>query len=161
MKPTTAPSFSQASAPSHVPRMLLQYATERGCNIEHLCQGLGFAPNDLKKAELRLSHRQSDLLVHRVLQCLGNNGLGLEVGGRQTAVSWGFIGLGMQACATLGEALELAIRYQKHAGALLEYSMTLQKDRCQVLAEPLLFDPDVATFIWKKRSPAPLRSSGT
>ncbi|KEZ67812.1 AraC family transcriptional regulator [Pseudomonas amygdali pv. tabaci str. ATCC 11528] len=146
MKLIADPLFSEASAPPQVSRMLLQYATERGVDAEWLCRGLGFAPDDLKKPGYLLSHRQSNLLVRRTITVLGDDGLGLSVGERQTAVSWGIVGLGMQASPTLGEALDLAIRYQKHAGALLRHRMELHEGRCLTYMVPQFFDPDVISF---------------
>ncbi|MCT9823799.1 AraC family transcriptional regulator [Pseudomonas veronii] len=146
MKLIADPLFSEACAPPHVSRMLLQYATDQGVDTKRLCRGLGFAPDDLKKPDYRLSHRQSNLLVRRAIKCLGDNGLGLLVGQRQTAVSWGIVGLGMQASQTLGMALDLGIRYQKHAGALLRHRMELHNDRCLTYVLPQFFDPDITHF---------------
>ncbi|WP_440783992.1 AraC family transcriptional regulator [Pseudomonas syringae] len=126
--------------------MLLQYASDRGVNTEWLCRGLGFAPDDLKKPDYFLSHRQSNLLVRRTITLLGDDGLGLAVGKRQTAVSWGLVGLGMQASPTLGDALSLAIRYQKQTGALLSHRMEFHEGRCLTYIVPLFFDPDVISF---------------
>ncbi|KAA8697981.1 AraC family transcriptional regulator [Pseudomonas caricapapayae] len=146
MKPIADPLFSEASAPPQVSRMLLHYAMERGVNAQWLCRGLGFAPDDLKKPGYLLSHRQSNLLVRRTITVLGDDGLGLSVGERQTAVSWGIVGLGMQASPTLGDALDLAIRYQKHTGALLCHRMEFHEDRCLTYLVPQFFDPDVISF---------------
>ncbi|PBP83261.1 AraC family transcriptional regulator [Pseudomonas syringae] len=146
MKLIADPLFSEASAPPQVSRMLLQYATDRGVNTQWLCRGLGFAPDDLKKSGYLLSHRQSNLLVRRTLSELGDDGLGLSVGQRQPAVSWGIVGLGMQASPTLGDALNLAIRYQKHAGALLSHRMEFHEGRCLTYIVPQFFDPDVIGF---------------
>ncbi|OUM08474.1 AraC family transcriptional regulator [Pseudomonas syringae] len=146
MKLIADPLFSEASAPPQVPRMLLQYASDQGVDAERLCRGLGFAADDLKRHGYLLSHRQSNLLVRRTITLLGDNGLGLAVGERQTAVSLGIVGLGMQASPTLGDALDLAVRYQKHAGALLCHRMELHEGRCLTYIVPQFFDPDVIGF---------------
>lgn len=146
MKEIADPRFSNASAPAHVSRSLLRIVAERQGNAERVCLGLGFTPADLARPGFRLSHRQSYLLVRRVIEQVGDNGLGLVVGGRQSAVSLGLVGLGMQACATLGEALALGLHYQRHAGAMLDYAMDVQGDKACLRLEPLFYEPDVVAF---------------
>ena len=146
MKPIVDPRYSEATAPPLISRFLLQHAAACGRDPALLCRGLGFAPDDLKRPDYRLSFRQSYQLVRRARQLLGDSGLGLTVGCRQTPVSWGLVGLAMQACADLGGALQLALRYQWHIGSLLDYRMEIVGDQVQVHATPRFFDPDVAVF---------------
>ena len=138
MKPIADPRYSEASAPPQISRFILQHVAELGGDPAMLCRGLGFEPDDLKKPDYRLSYRQSYLLVRRALHSLGDSGLGLAVGHRQTAVSWGLVGMAMLASPTLGEALDLAIRYQRHTGALLDYELQMNNGRCRVLALSLI-----------------------
>ncbi|WP_277374049.1 AraC family transcriptional regulator [Pseudomonas sp. AA-38] len=146
MKDIADPRFSNASAPAHVSRALLRVVAERQGNAERVCLGLGFTPTDLARPGFRLSHRQSYLLVRRVIEQVGDKGLGLLVGGRQSAVSLGLVGLGMQACATLGEALELGLQFQRHAGAMLGHDLEIQGDSARLLLTPLFYEPDVQAF---------------
>lgn len=146
MKPIADPRYSEASAPPQISRFLLQHVAALGRDPAQLCRGLGFEPDDLKKPGYRLSYRQSYLLVRRALHSLGDSGLGLAVGSRQTAVSWGLVGMAMLASPTLGDALGLALRYQRHTGALLDYEMELRGDTCLIFASTRFFDPDVAVF---------------
>ena len=146
MKPIVDPRYSQASAPPQISRFLLQHAQACGHDPAALCRGLGFAPQDLQRPDYRLSIRQSDQLVRRARDVLGDNGLGLLVGDRQTPVSWGLVGLAMLACADLGSALQLGLRYQWHIGSLLDYRLERSADQVMFYATPRFFDPDVALF---------------
>ncbi|PYC21838.1 AraC family transcriptional regulator [Aquipseudomonas alcaligenes] len=146
MKPIVDPRYSEASAPPQISRFLLQHARACGHDPALLCRGLGFAPDDLKRPDYRLSFRQSYQLVRRAQQLLDDGGLGLTVGSRQTPVSWGLVGLAMLACADLGMALQLALRYQWHIGSLLDYRMEIAGDQVLVHATPRFFDPEVAVF---------------
>ncbi len=141
MKPIVDPRYSEASAPPLISRFLLQHAVACGHDPELLCRGLGFAPEDLKRPDYRLSFRQSYRLVRRALQVLGDNGLGLTVGSRQTPVSWGLAGLAMLACPDLGTALDLGLRYQWHIGSLLDYHIEIVDDQVLFYATPRFFDP--------------------
>lgn len=146
MKPIVDPRYSEASAPPLISRFLLQHAVACGHDPELLCRGLGFAPEDLKRPDYRLSFRQSYRLVRRALQVLGDNGQGLTVGSRQTPVSWGLAGLAMLACPDLGTALDLGLRYQWHIGSLLDYHIEIVDDQVLFYATPRFFDPEVAVF---------------
>lgn len=146
MKAIADPRFSSASAPPHVSRLLLRVAAERDGDVERICMGLGFTPADLERPGFRLSHRQSYLLVRRILAQMGDNGLGLAVGGRQTAVSLGVVGLGMQASPSLGAAMRLGLDYQRHAGAMLDYGLETQVDTARVVLTPRFYESDVVTF---------------
>ena len=146
MKPIVDPRYSEASASPQISRFLLQHARACGHDPTLLCRGLGFAPEDLQQPDYRLSFRQSYQLVRRAQQLLGDSALGLTVGERQTPVSWGLVGLAMLACADLGAALQLALRYQWHIGSLLDYHSEWHGDQVRFCATPRFFDPEVAVF---------------
>ena len=146
MKTLADPRFSEASAPPHVARLLLQVVSERGIAGDRLCLGLGFSLADLALPGFRLSHRQSYLLIRRALSQLGDDGLGLLVGSRQTAVSLGLVGLGMMASNTLAEALTLGMKFQRHAGAMLDFELLLAPDTASLILEPRFYEPEVVSF---------------
>lgn len=146
MKPIADPRYSEASAPPQISRSVLLHVASLGRDPAMLCRGLGFEPDDLKKPDYRLSFRQSHLLVRRALQTLGDTGLGLAVGSKQTAVSWGLVGMGMLASPTLGHALELALRYQRHTGALLDYELEIGARHSGTIATPRFYEPQVSVF---------------
>lgn len=140
------PRFSRASAPPQVSRLLLRVAADRNADVERLCRGLGFTAADVQRPGFRLSHRQGYLLVRRCLAQLGDDGLGLAVGARQTSVSLGLVGLGMQACATLGAALELGLHYQRQAGAMLDYGLEQGAAAVRLVLTPRFHEPAVTAF---------------
>ena len=140
------PRFSRASAPPQVSRLLLREAAERHADVERLCRGLGFTAADVQRPGFRLWRRQGYLLVRRCLAQLGDDGLGLAVGARQTSVSLGLVGLGMQACATLGAALELGLHYQQQAGAMLDYGLEQGAAAVRLVLTPRFHEPAVTAF---------------
>lgn len=146
MRASQDPRFSEASASPHIARLLVQLLRNHGVAAIRLCWGLGFTVSDLYQAQARVSHRQSYLFVKRVMAKLGDEGLGLTLGSMQSAVSLGFVGLGMQASATLGEALALGLRFQKAAGAMLDYQFERQGDCACVTVQPRFYEPEVALF---------------
>lgn len=146
MKTLTDPRFSEASAPPHIARFLMQAVAARGASAERLCLGLGFAPADLGQPGFRLSHRQSHRLVRRVLEQLGDDGLGLHIGSRQTSVSLGLVGLGMMASPTLADAMRFGMTFQRHAGALLDYTLQAVGEHVELTVEPRFYEPEVVMF---------------
>lgn len=151
------PRFSRASAPPQVSRLLLRVAAERQGDVERLCRGLGFTAADVQRPGFRLSHRQGYLLVRRCLAQLGDDGLGLAVGARQTTVSLGLVGLGMQASATLGAALELGLHYQQQAGAMLDYGLELGTATVRLVLTPRFHEPAVTAFYMEEGLASVLR----
>ena len=146
MKPIADPRYSEASAPPQISRFLLQHVAELGRDPTMLCRGLGFEPDDLKKPDYRLSYRQSYLLVRRALHSLGDSGLGLAVGHRQTAVSWGLVGMAMLASPTLGDALQLAIDHPALLGSYFQLALQHEDDEVRLVASGYRYAPELTVF---------------
>jgi AraC-like DNA-binding protein len=137
---------SQADVPPHVIRQVLQLAASRGHSLERLCRGLGFAPDNLRDADFRVSYRQTSLLVHRAMKVCADPAIGIATGARQTVVSFGLPGLGMLTCPTLGEALSYLIKYQRSAGAITDNKYLLDERHFTVEATPRFHDPELEPF---------------
>lgn len=147
MKATTDPRFAHADVPPTVIRGAMNLAYKRGLSLGRLCRGLGFEPDDLNLPDIRVSYRQTSLLIRRIQQALGDPAIGLASGSAQTIVAFGLPGLGMIACRTLGEALEFCAEHQGDAGSLLSRS-TFQKDGLLIQeVTPRFFDPDLEPYL--------------
>lgn len=141
------PRYSTASINPLTPRYLSVVAHERGYDTASLCRGLGFTAEDLNQPNFKISYRQGSMMIRRGQKLIGDTGLGLAVGSRQTLVSWGLVGFGMMTCATLGEASEMGIHYQKGAGSLIHIAMELRGQQVAILADPQFYDPDIEMFL--------------
>jgi len=131
----------------NVARALLALVQERGASPDDLCRGLGFRWRDLIALEMRLSYRQSKLLIVRAKRAIRDPVLGLATGSRQTPVSWGLAGLAMLTCRTLGEAIAYGIDHQGETGALVEHRANLYEREFEVEVRPRVFDLEVLPFL--------------
>lgn len=139
--------LADATVVPNIARALLGLLLERGVPPGRVCRGLGFGYRDLFDLGMRLSYRQTRLLITRTQQALKDPALGLSAGARQTPVSWGLPGLAMLTCETLGEAIAYGLSHQGDAGALLEHGSTTQGDETVLGVRPRYFDVAIEPFL--------------
>jgi AraC-like DNA-binding protein len=144
---TQHPQHNEAVVVPNVARALLSLVSESGMSTAHLCRGLGFGYAQLLDLDVRLSYRQTRTLITRALRAMGDPALGLSTGIRQTPVSWGFAGLAMLTCKTLGEAMRYGLEHQGDTGALMEHQASQQKDELVIEVKPKVFDLDIEPFL--------------
>ncbi|MFJ1707656.1 AraC family transcriptional regulator [Kitasatospora sp. NPDC088346] len=130
----TTGSFEPATFPRDAPQHLGHDPTEhpvvpdavageRGVDLNPAPSSVGLDRAVLESPELRVSYRQGYEVVERALELTGDPCLGLAVGSVQNLSSWGPLGFALLASDTLEDAVELGVRYQNLAGAMLEFSM--------------------------------------
>ncbi|WP_066416495.1 AraC family transcriptional regulator [Bordetella ansorpii] len=140
-----------ATAPADVlPVTLRQVVCEamrHGVTPEALCEGLGFAPEDLEADGFMVSEPQCAALIRRAMRLLQRPTLGLELGVRVNLVSWGPVGLGFMASGSSRELLEFAITFQRAAGRLPELRGETLKNSYCLGARTHDYGREVATFL--------------
>ena len=144
---TQHPQHNEAVVVPNVARALLSLVSESGLSTERLCRGLGFGYEELLDLDMRLSYRQTRTLITRAQRAMGDPALGLSTGIRQTPVSWGFAGLAMLTCKTLGEAMSYGLEHQGDTGALMEHQASRQKEALIIEVKPKVFDLDIEPFL--------------
>jgi len=137
---------SEANVPPHVIRQVLQLVASRGHSASRLCKGLGFTPENLCDASFRISYRQTSQLVRRAMQRWGDPAIGIAAGARQTVVCFGLPGLGMLTCATLGDALQYLIKYQRAAGAFTLNEFSADEQHFTIEIATRFHDPELEPF---------------
>lgn len=147
IKLTADPRFTKADLPPGVIRAALHLAGLRGYSPERFCRGLGFSLDDLQNVNMRVSYRQTSLVIRRVQQALGDPALGLSSGSRQTIVSLGLPGLGMLTCRTLGEAISYGTEHLQETGSPLLVQYFSDGRRFFLVAAPRLYDPDLEPYL--------------
>jgi AraC-like DNA-binding protein len=106
--------------PSQQSRLLLSLLEERGASTTRLMQGTGLQACDLDKGDTWISYRQTMQIIDNAYGLTGHGPLGLEVGSKEDASTFGILGYAMQSCATVGEFLEVGERYQRTAQNLCD-----------------------------------------
>ena len=113
--------FTSAVIAPHILRHLQAVATERGHDLEPALRRVGLDGEALSAIELRVSYRQGSLVIRDAMNAIGDPRLGLAVGSRQHAASWGVLGLAIMTAPTTWDGILLGLRYQREAGSLLDY----------------------------------------
>ncbi|WP_256124483.1 AraC family transcriptional regulator [Pseudomonas yamanorum] len=144
---TDSPQHNEAVVVPNVARALLGLLSESGVSTDSVCRGLGFGSDDLLDLEMRLSYRQTRLLITRTQRALNDPALGLSTGIRQTPVSWGLAGLAMLTCETLGEAITYGLEHQGDTGALLEHRASIHPGELAIEVKPKFFDIEIEPFL--------------
>ncbi|MFE9424806.1 AraC family transcriptional regulator [Kitasatospora sp. NPDC006697] len=101
---------------------LISTVTERGIDLQPALDAVGLGPELLHRAELRISHRQGTAVIRRALELTGDPQLGLAVGAGQSLTARGQVGFALLAAETMWDAVELGIRYQDLAGAMVRFT---------------------------------------
>ncbi|OYU07336.1 MAG: AraC family transcriptional regulator [Pseudomonas sp. PGPPP1] len=144
---TQHPQQNEAVVVPNVARALLSLINESGLSTERICRGLGFGYEELLDLDMRLSYRQTRTLITRAQRTIRDPALGLSTGIRQTPVSWGFAGLAMLTCKTLGEAMSYGLEHQGDTGALMEHLASMQGNELTIEVKPRIFDLDIQPFL--------------
>jgi AraC-like DNA-binding protein len=112
-----------------------------------LCRGLGLEPGALELPDFRISPVQATRAVRRVLRLMDAPDLGVVLGSSFNVVSWGACLVGLMACATVRELLELAVGYNPLTTNLLDLGLQVADEECAITAEPWLAEADVHAFL--------------
>ncbi|MEN8409791.1 AraC family transcriptional regulator ligand-binding domain-containing protein [Acinetobacter bereziniae] len=71
-------------------------------------------------------------VIQDALNCTQQKHLGLLLGSHEGQISIGILGFAMQACKTVAEALETALQYHPISGSVLDLSVHLSQDYCEI-----------------------------
>jgi len=91
-------------------RYLSLEAHDRGMRLHELF-GAADAPQDLLRTARVTTDRNYRDAIESAIDHLGDPALGLAVGARQPATSYGLLGLGFLSCATLADVLRMGAKY--------------------------------------------------
>lgn len=111
------------------PRILLALLEDRGLNGQALLKDLGLDATALASPEGRVSPRQYAGLAAGALELSGDPGLGLQLALRTPPTAHGNLGVAMMSSATLGDAMQLALRYMPLLQSNLPLHLQLDADR--------------------------------
>lgn len=91
--------------------LLADLLAERGIAVEKLLEPTGIEPADLRALDGRLSTRQYIALIRNARQLTRDPALAFHFGLQLKLSTHGFLGFAAMSASTLGEALELAMKY--------------------------------------------------
>lgn len=107
---------------------MIDLADRRGVYVDQWFSGTGHSTETLSQTDAKLSFRQASLILQRGLRALPPEPVGLQLGTTDFLVSWGMLGVAMRACDTVGEAVDLGVRFNQASGSLVDAEYHLSGD---------------------------------
>ncbi|MGP3983324.1 AraC family transcriptional regulator [Streptomyces sp. KR80] len=141
------PRYGSATITPHLLRYLSIVAAERGHDLGPALRRAGLSEAALSVVGLRVSYRQGSRVIREAMSELADPALGLAVGRRQHLTAWGLVGLGLQACPRLYDAVALGVRYHGITGSMLDYRLEALPGGAAILATARYTDSGLQTFL--------------
>lgn len=128
-------------------RSLNEEALRRRIDSSILFHGLGFVASDLDKPGFSVSRLETGIAIRRALLAMDDAELGMSVGMRTKITSRGVLALGLLGSPTLGEAIDLEMRFPSSAGELLSVRDERSLEADTLVAEPRVSELDIGSFL--------------
>jgi AraC-like DNA-binding protein len=133
--------------PSSV-NLLVKFGEERGVPSEVLLRKTGLAHEHLVDPNVEIQAEQELLVINNLIKALKNPPLlGLEVGLRYGFTTYGVWGLALMSSATVGDALSLALRFQKLTSAFTKVEIHQNEQYIVANFQPPPVDEPVRSFL--------------
>ena len=120
-----------------------QFMADRGFPPEVSLAGPGI---EMQQAD-RVSFRQRIAQLDNMLDLLGMDGAWLDAPRTVSISDYGLLGYAMMSSATLEQAVHIAVKYHRTAGAMFELSFLVEGDEAVLRIDHLLPGGDVARFL--------------
>lgn len=127
--------------------LLLDVLSRRGVATEALLEGTRIEPGCWRDPQARVTAQDFEVVATRAMTLSGEPWLGWELGASMTLSSHGFLGYAAMSSATLGEALELAVKYFRTRSTLVQLETFTDGDMAVMQINELLALGELAPLI--------------
>lgn len=127
--------------------LLLDVLSRRGVATETLLADTRIDPGCWRDPQARITAQDFEVVATRAMALSGEPWLGWELGASMTLSSHGFLGYAAMSSATLGEALELAVKYFRTRSTLVQLETFTDGDMAVMQINELLALGDLAPLI--------------
>jgi AraC-like DNA-binding protein len=124
--------------------LVLSTFKNEGLPSETLLAGSGINAADLSRADTRITTNQEMQVCANAVAL--KRDIGLELGRNMHVSSYGILGYALLTCATLGDALRLALRYPALLGTLFELNLEADDETVWFSASDYRESPALAAF---------------
>lgn len=128
-------------------RLLAEFGQEQGLDIGKILAGSRLKATDLDDPAIEIDASQELCVVGNLTRACRQPGLGLEVGVRYNFASYGLWGLGLISCATVADALTMALRFIPLTFAFCRISGDLDSEMYTLTFEAPNVEPAVQRFL--------------
>jgi len=120
-------------------QLLAIIATElkqHGISTQDLLAGSGIAEEMLFDPEQLLPYRATLSILQRACTISPIPHLGFSIGAKQTPSGWGMLGYGINCCATVEDALNMAVQYHRVSSTFVEAELRRKDDLLYWISRP-------------------------
>ncbi|MGB2247900.1 MAG: AraC family transcriptional regulator [Alcanivorax sediminis] len=118
--------------------LMLDVLARRGIASEELLAGTQIEPGCWRDPKARVSAQDFEKVSSRAIRMTGEPWIGWELGASMTLSSHGFLGYAAMSSATLGEALELAVKYFRTRSTMVQLETFQEGDMAVLQVNELL-----------------------
>lgn len=139
---------NEAVIPPSIVAGLVEIGEQEGHSVASWFAGTGLEPVEiLTSASVKLSFRQAATILRRGLRAMPGRPLGMQVGTRDTLLSWGMLGVAMRSCATAGDALAVARELHQASGSLVDVEVETSGGEIALRLEERQPEPELIAFL--------------
>ncbi len=140
-------SLDKKAIPVAQAQSLVQMMFANGYSVKEQLEGTGIDASDLADPAQRITYRQRIRQLEKMLALIDDRAYWL---GKQRDVSiseYGLLGYAMMSSATLEQAVQIAAKYHKMAGAIFELTFLVEEGQAILRIEDLLPGGEVAQYV--------------
>lgn len=126
---------------------MLQLFKDRGYAVDRILEGTGLTEQELSVADARITYRQRIRQILNVVHLVDDPGFWLDTPTEVSISDYGLLGYAMMSSATLEQAIQIAAKYHKMAGAMFELTFLIDHDKAVLRIDHLLATGVVGQFI--------------
>ena len=138
---------SEPIIPTFVIAGLVDHAHSIGLQPEAWFEGLGITVASVHQSEALISFHKATTIIRRAVRMLPAEPLGLQVGSRESLVSFGILGFAMLSSRNVREAFATGLEYHLASGSLMDVTADLDPTEVRLQLQERLPDPELLPFL--------------
>ncbi|MBZ2190504.1 AraC family transcriptional regulator [Alcanivorax sp. JB21] len=133
-------------AAEYVP-LLVGLMEQRKISREVLFRDTDIAPDCWREPGARVAAHQFEQLISRAMALTGDDWLGWEFGAAMTMSTHGFLGYAALSSETLGDAIELAVKFFRTRSTVVDLQFVVEGDTAVLQLEEMIALNELAPFV--------------
>lgn len=116
---------------------LIHYAEQQQWDYAAWFQDSGLDIAQIRQTQGVVRFTQLCDVIRQAIAAYQQPDLGLKLGSSEGLISMGILGFAMQSCKTVADALDIALRYHRISGSVLNINFSIHADLCELeVTEP-------------------------
>lgn len=126
---------------------LMKAVESRGYDSRILLRGTGLSVRDLEDEEYRVTYRTRIRQLENMIRLMDEPGFWLDWPSDVSISDFGLLGYAMMSSATLEQAVHIAVKYHKMAGAMFELTFLQEEGEAILRLNHLLVGGEVGRYV--------------